>query len=578
MNHAVQAQATAGFILHRGAIITMDQAAAQAEAIAVRGGRIVAVGRFEELRQHLPASTRCLDLQGRTVVPGFVDAHAHLDREGLKELFPSLTGVRSIAEVQQRIASEAKRRPAGSWIITMPLGEPPFYFNPLEGLAEGRWPTRRDLDAAAPDHPVYIRAPWGFWTKPPIVSIANSRALQLCGITAQTRPPLATITIELDEQRREPTGVFREQNYFPLVELTMMPQVPRFSLADRVEGLRRSMARYAEAGVTTVYEGHGLAPELLDAYARLTPEEMRLRCHLVRSAPWDSPEEAARELADAQGGPHSLEAANHWLRVDGLFLPIVGNRALIDLLRGYLPYTGWAGFLPHLLEEEEYERFAEVAVRYGQRINTIEGWKSDRLLEIWEGVARRLPRAQPLRHVLVHLRKPSEAAMRKMQAQDVVVTTVPFAFLWKDAEKYAGLPEEEQEIVPHRSLLEHGVHFAMGTDNCPVNPFAVMWSAVTRRERMSGAVLGPRQRLRPWEALRAMTADGAYLCGRENELGRLAAGMLADFVVLDENPLTVAEDDLPRLRPVVTVSNGKVSFAAPGTDLGEELRAASATP
>ncbi|MBI3089688.1 MAG: amidohydrolase [Candidatus Tectomicrobia bacterium] len=543
----------------------------------MRGERLLAVGTNAAISAYGGPATRTLDLRGRAVIPGLIDAHAHLDRDGLKTLFPSLAGIRSMADLQTRIAAEARRRPPGSWIVTMPLGEPPHYFDPHLQLAERRWPTRRDLDAAAPDHPVYIRAPFGFWTTPPLVSIANSRALALCGVTARSAPPLSTITIERDPRSGEPTGVFREAQVIPVVELTVMGGVPRFSPADRVEGLRRSLAHYAGVGITTAYEGHGVAPEVVEAYRALRREgPLGVRCHLVQAPLWQSPEEAEpllRALAQRQGareeemqGNAAAAEPDPWLRLRDVFIPYGGNAALSSLLRRVLPYTGWAGYVSPALADDEYHRCVELAMRLGLRVHTIDGGHADRILELWEPLIERSA-AQGLRHVLVHLRRASARTLQRLRALGVVVTTIPATVIWKEGERYLERPPEEQEVAPHRSLLEAGIPFALATDNVPANPFAALCSAVTRTERRGGRCVGPAQCLTPVEALRAMTVGGAHLCGMEESLGSLREGRFADLVVLDRDPLGIPGEELGEVRPLLTMAAGLVTYARPGGDL-----------
>src|SRR5262249_13804640 len=142
---------------------TLDPRRPHATALAIQSDRVLAVGDDAEIRRRRDRWTHTTDLRGTTVVPGLVDAHAHLDREGLKYLYPSLARCRSIADIQAVIRRLAATRPRGEWIVTMPIGTPPFYMDAPDGLAERRWPTRADLDAAAPDHPVYIRGIWGYW-------------------------------------------------------------------------------------------------------------------------------------------------------------------------------------------------------------------------------------------------------------------------------------------------------------------------------------------------------------------------------------------------------------------------------
>jgi predicted amidohydrolase YtcJ len=175
-------------VLHRGNVVTLDPALHIAEAIAITGDRIAEVGATRDIRRLVGADTRLIDLAGRTVVPGLVDAHAHMDREGLKLACPTLAGARSIDDVLQRIESLVKAAAPGDWIVTMPLGDPPYYLDVPGSLREKRFPTRRDLDRVAPRNPVYIRSIWGYWRHTlPLVSVANSEALRLAGITHSNR-------------------------------------------------------------------------------------------------------------------------------------------------------------------------------------------------------------------------------------------------------------------------------------------------------------------------------------------------------------------------------------------------------
>jgi predicted amidohydrolase YtcJ len=157
---------TAGTVFLDGRILTLDPRRPTATALAVADGRIVAVGGAADVKSWRGRQTHVVSLRGASVIPGLVDAHAHLDREGLKRLSPSLARCRSIADVQQVIRRLAAHRKPGEWIVTMPVGTPPFYQDAPSGLAEQRWPTRLELDSAAPHHPVYVRGIWGYWNRP----------------------------------------------------------------------------------------------------------------------------------------------------------------------------------------------------------------------------------------------------------------------------------------------------------------------------------------------------------------------------------------------------------------------------
>src|SRR5215475_10593453 len=162
-------------ILHGGKVITLDRSSRVTQAVAVRSGHIAAVGDDAALCKEAAPATRLIDLAGRSVLPGFFDAHPHADREGLK------------ARGGIPIAGAAQTTPAGEWIVLMPMGEPPHeYISRPEQLIDGRFPTRHDLDAVAPDHPVYIRAVWGWWSRRPFPSVANTLALEWAGVMRDT--------------------------------------------------------------------------------------------------------------------------------------------------------------------------------------------------------------------------------------------------------------------------------------------------------------------------------------------------------------------------------------------------------
>lgn len=342
---AAAARPAEELILHSGAVITLGSSSGQATAIAVRGERIVAVGQTGELLARRSPGARLVDLGGRSVIPGMIDVHAHLDREGLKTVFPSLGRVQSIADIQDRIADLARRARPGEWIVTMPIGTPPFYDDHQpETLREGRWPTRHDLDRAAPRNPVYIRTIWGFWRgAPPIVSIANTLALQAAEITRSTTSPVDTVIIEKD-RAGEPTGVFREEELQPLAELLWFAEATRFSAEARRRTLPVSTAAYHRFGTTGILEGHGVAAEVATAYEQTHRDgALTMRSELPVSPNW-------RRLSDVDFEPFVRDWAGFFrnpgvgddmLRVRGLYAQIV-RRPSHDL-RADLGHLGWSG-------------------------------------------------------------------------------------------------------------------------------------------------------------------------------------------------------------------------------------------
>src|SRR5262249_41467748 len=227
----------ADIVLRNGKIITLDRSSRVVDSIAIGGDRILAVGPNAAMAAFTVSTTRTIDLRGKAVIPGLIDGHAHMDREGLKTVFPALGPVRSIRDIQDRIAELARQKAPGEWIVTMPIGDPPFYFDVPDILAEKRWPTRQELDAAAPNNPVFIRPIWGFWrSTPPLVACANTEGLKRAGVTRDTVSPLSELTIEKDANG-DPTGVFIEDGMQPTAELIWFRTAAEFSRADRARGI-----------------------------------------------------------------------------------------------------------------------------------------------------------------------------------------------------------------------------------------------------------------------------------------------------------------------------------------------------
>lgn len=548
----------ADWIFQNGRIRTLDPRQPVAAALAVAGGRVAAVGSHADVRAWKGRRTAVVDLAGATVIPGLVDAHAHLDREGLKGICPSLARCRSIADIQGVIRRLAASRPAGEWIVTMPVGAPPFYLDPPAGLAERRWPMRADLDAAAPDHPVYIRGIWGYWNRPPVHSIANSAALARAGITRDTVPP-SGVDIAKDAAG-EPTGLFVEKNLVQVMEFTLMRDAPRFTHADRLRALGESLRRYASRGVTAVYEGHGLAPEVLRVY-RETHERGRLslRCEVALSPTWEGAGEAERAIPELAAWAGGRGAGDDRLRVAGIALHFGGDAEVARILHAGQPYTAWAGFVESANTREDYARQAELAARHGLRVSTIVTRSLPEVLDAWEASAARHP-ARDRRWVLVHLHVATGVQLARIRALGAVATTNSISYLWRSgAAEAARLAGPAEALIPHRSLARLGIPFGLATDNKPANPWLAFNAAVDRRDMATGEILGPGERLSRLQALRALTVGGARVTFAERERGILAPGFAADLAVLDLDPLAAPLDELAEMTARLTMVGGEVA-------------------
>lgn len=543
-------------VLVNGRILTFDSRRPVVSALAIAGGRITATGGRGEVERRRDRAARVIDLRGATVIPGLVDAHAHLDREGLKLIYPSLARCRSIADIQRLVRGLAARRKAGEWIVTMPIGTPPFYQDAPGGLAEKRWPTRAELDVAAPDHPVYIRGIWGYWNRPPVHSVANSRALARAGVTRDTVPPPG-VEIAKDAAG-EPTGLFVERNLIQTLEFTLMREAPRFTAADRLRALRVSQRHYAARGVTAVYEGHGIAPEVLAAYRQSQARgELRLRCALAVSPTWDAAE-AGRAIPDLAAWAGGRGLGDDRLRVSGVCLHYGGDAGVARILHEAQPYTGWAGFVESANDTAAYLEQAELAARHGLRVNTLVTRCLPEVLDAWEAVARRHP-IRDLRWVLVHLNAATPEQLTRIGRLGVVATTNPISYLYRSAgDEVARLGGAADQLLPHRSLARHRIPFGIATDNKPADPWVAFAAVVARRDMRTGTVVGERERLTRTQALAALTQGGAWVTFAERERGRLAPGWAADLAVLEHDPLTAPLEALVGQTARLTLVGGEI--------------------
>jgi predicted amidohydrolase YtcJ len=545
-------------ILRNGKIITVNRRFDIAQALAIRDGRIVAVGTDAEIQPLIEAPTRVIDLVGRAAMPGLIDAHAHMDREGLKQALPSLAGVRSIDDVLTRIAAIARDRAPGEWIVTMPLGDPPEFEEMPGLLREGRFPTRWELDQAAPDNPIFIKPGWGYWRVTlPLVGIANSWALAAAGIDNETKSPATSLEIDRDANGR-PTGIFRDFNFMPILELTLLRGTPAFDIPTRVRALAASMRTYNSFGTTGVFEGHGVNADVITAYQRVRADHPTVRATLMLSPAWrtTSADDIATMIRDWGRWLAGRGLGDEWLRVQGLFTE-VDTSPEHTLRKAAFPNTGWAGFNYAGLPAEAVKALLLECARNGIRVEVI----GTALLETLAEVARAAP-ITGQRWILAHVEALDALQLDLVRELGLCITTHTNSAIYK---RGAALRDRLgasrlNDIVPLRRLLDAGVPVGLATDNVPVSLWHPIWQVVARIDRTINAPIAPEQALTREEALRCATMGGAYLTFEEDLKGSLEPGKLADVAVLSHDPLTCPLDDLRDTVADMTIVDGKVVF------------------
>ena len=548
-------------IVSRGKVITVDPAFSLAEAVAVRGEHIVAVGGAAEIEALAEPGTRLIDAGGRAVMPGLIDGHAHLDREGLKPVFPSLAGCRSIGDVLGRIEALVAAAEPGEWIVTMPIGDPPYYWDVPKNLAEARFPTRWELDRVAPDNPVYIRPIWGFWRHIlPLTSVANSMALRLAGIGRDTVDPSETIKIGRDTETGEPNGIIDEHTFMPVVELSHFQMAPRFTAADRIAGIKAAMRIYNSTGTTSTFEEHGAAQELIQAYQAVhSAGAATVRTNLVFSPSWGPQRDIdyTHALRSWSGWLAGRGLGDGWLAVGGMYTEFGFDPDSVLRARSS-PYTGWSGFNYDCgVPKDRMVAFLVEAARNGIRVAALWG----EFLDLFEQANRQVPIAGQ-RWILGHIRAFTEDEVRRIADLGLVLSTHTNRYIHKQSHlmlEELG-PERENDIVPLKRLLDHGIHVSLATDNVPTSLFYPVWQSIARENLHTGTRIGGAQALSREEALRCATIEGAWLTFEEDVKGSLEVGKLADMAVLDRDPLSCPEDSIKDTLADITIVGGKVVY------------------
>ena len=547
-------------IVTNAKVVTINPSNRIAEAVASKGEYIIAVGGTAEVSNLAGPNTRTIDAAGRTVIPGLMDGHAHMDREGLKDVFPSLEGCRSVDDILNRISTIAGNTKSGEWIVTMPVGDPPYYWNVPGCLAENRFPTRQELDDAAPNNPVYIRPIWGYWRHQlPLESVANTEALELAGISKDIDPATSTIEFEKDATG-ELTGLIREQHFMPVAELGYFQMAPRFTHSDRITGLKKAMGIYNSTATTSILEEHGAAQELISAYQAVNAAgDATVRAHLIYSPAWGGAQEidyaTIMQNWTAWLGQYGL--GDSWLRVGGMFTD-TGMDADAMFRASAAPYTGWSGFnYDNGVPQNRIVEFMIEAARNGIRLAVI----GPRFLEIFDEVNRAIDITDK-RWIIGHLDTLNADQIQKASDLGVVMTTHTNRYIYKHGHILRDElgPERLNDIAPVRRLLDAGVNIALATDNVPTTLFYPIWHVVSRWNMVSNDRIAPEQAISREEALRCGTMGGAYLTFEEDRKGSLEEGKLADMAVLSTDPLTCTEEEIKDIVADITIVGGKVVY------------------
>jgi predicted amidohydrolase YtcJ len=509
---------SADLILHNANIITMDPARPSAQLVAMKGDRVLLVGDNDLLGEVRGAKTKVIDCRGKTLVPGLGDAHCHLFGSIRKRNTIDLSSpsVKSIADIKAALRKRARNTPKGEWIAGSDYHE--FY------LVEKRHPNRRDLDEAAPDHPVVL------YQRSLHACVLNSQALSLAGITRETPEPAGAV-IERELDSGEPSGLLFEMTAY--VRQKVLPPLSEDELAKGIASLNH---HYLSLGITSLQDASAG-----NDYARWeTLKQFKDNGSLKSRVSMMFGFEA---LSRFQEKGMAFGSGDSGLRLGGL-------KILLSEARGRLQ--------PPL---DELKEQALVAHRAGfpLAIHCVEPGTVEAAIETLEYIGRRVSLAGR-RHRLEHVSECPPELLERLAKLKAVVVTQP-VFIYQNGDRYlATVPAQRRRwLYRIRSFLEAGLVVA-GSSDSPVasdNPLLGIYAAVTRRAQ-SGQELLPEEAVSIPQALAMYTTGAAYASSEENIKGSIAEGKLADVVALSADPMRSPPEQLKEIRVEMTIIGGKV--------------------
>jgi predicted amidohydrolase YtcJ len=512
----------ADIILKNARVITMDKRLPYAGTVAVTGGIISAVGDSSLVSSAKGPGTRVIDCRGRTLVPGFNDAHLHLFSlvRKLMSIDLSPASVGSIADIKEAIRRKAARTPPGTWLSGTDYNE--FY------LAEKRCPNRWDLDEAAPDHPVVLTH------RSLHACVLNSLALELAGIGMETpEPPGARI--ERDLSTGEPNGILVEMLSYIRSEV-----MPPFSGAELGEAFAMADRHFLENGITSIQEA--------------TYRNDLERWQVVRGY-----HEAGifHSRVSMMVGPDTVRQ----FQDKGLITGSGDNRLRMGAVKIMLgEAAGQAEWT-----REELGNLTLDCHRSGFQVafHAIEEKSIEAAVEALESTDKHIPVAGR-RHRIEHCSECLPYLLERLKKLEVVVVTHP-ATIYYNGERYlATVPASQLPwLYRIKSPLDSGLMVAAASDApvIPVDPLAGIYGAVTRKAA-TGQVLLPEEAITPGQALAMYTINAAYASFEEDIKGSVTPGKLADMVVLSENPLTIKPERLMDIKVEMTIIGGEVVWEA----------------
>ncbi len=538
-------------VYHNGVIITMNDQQQEVEVVAVLEGKIVAAGTMAEVRALTGVHTEVIDLAGRTMIPGFVDAHSHFTL-GMKMIAqanlnaPPVDSIKTIPDILKRLQEHQQKLniPKGQWVLG-------WGYDP-DQLTERRHPTASELSAALPDHPVFI-IHTSFH-----MGVANDQALEMIGINEHTpQPPGGMIVKDFDTGA--PTGLLQESAMY-----MMIGAMPQATAAQAASLLQMTQAYYASHGVTTAQDG--LTDSQSYEYLKSAAAQDKLYIDIQALGSYREAD-YFMQLDEFGNDQNGLRLAGMKITTDG---SPQGKTAYFK--KSYLTQvpgcTSECRGFP-MVQPEELQRLMQTCYQNDIQLYVhCNGDASiDMLLDTHEKVVNES--ALPLdaqRTVVIHSQFVRPDQLEKYKAYEFIPSFFTnHAFFWGDVHTLNLGKERADFLSPMRSAIDAGITVTNHTDYnvTPINQLFLLWTSVVRQSRVKH-IMGPDERITPYEGLKALTINSAYQHHIDHLKGSIEIGKLADLVILDANPLTVDPMAIKDIQVLTTIKEGKVIYQHKG--------------
>ncbi|AJP70680.1 amidohydrolase [Sphingomonas hengshuiensis] len=546
-----QTPVTADVIFERGKIVTNAPGPETVEAVAILGGRIIAAGTTEQVHKLAGATTRIVDLKGRTVLPGFYDNHIHLGGSGADPRQQDWSAINSKADLLAALSARAAALPKGSWILGTLTNE---------NMPQEKLPTRWEMDRVTPDHPVVLERGH--------ITLGNSLTMKLSGVTDATPAPVGG---DIDRNAKgQAIGWFREGAGKRMITSAMPPAPPN---PDEVaeKGLKAQLEALLPLGITSINVA-GMRPNTLrwiqQTYARWGEALPRSTVQLRLSPGHDSYDDPAKGVAASIAELENLSFITGFggdrLRLGAVKMSIDGgfSAAAFYTIEPYPNHDDYHGVVR--IDQDTLYKVAKRADALGWQlgIHAIGDAAVKMVVDVYARVLDEAPRADH-RHFVHHLSVlPPEETLAKMEKYHILTASQPnFTYSLGPHNAAPALSAERLATNnPQMSLIRHNIEVSYGSDGMPTDPRVGIYAAVTRKG-IDGKVYGPGEKVPLKDAIRMYTLAPAYLNFLEKERGSIEPGKVGDLVVLGQDILSVDPERIKEIPIDMTIVAGKVLYA-----------------